>query len=251
MAEKRRFLDVWIVETNVVYREVPFSVVADWVQQGRLLEDDKLRPSGTKDWFRLGGMPEFTPYLPRAEPHRPQDQAEALEPVEVDVAWKHKPDEEEDDPDMIPLIDVSLVLLIFFIMTTTGAPAEFSIRTPSAYYGLVSSNAEMLTIGIDCDASREPTKYWLSKGDQSPGPEHTIELSAQDQVVLSADMKVPQKFLDLLDQRLGQLDEPAEVIIKTNENLKDGYYINLLVELERRRLKVRSKFDGVREKSLP
>ena len=54
MAEKRRFLDVWIVEANTVYREVPFDVVADWVQQGRLLEDDMLRPSGTADWRRLG-----------------------------------------------------------------------------------------------------------------------------------------------------------------------------------------------------
>ncbi len=43
MAEKRRYLDVWIVETNTVYREVPFEVVTDWVQQGRLLADDMLR----------------------------------------------------------------------------------------------------------------------------------------------------------------------------------------------------------------
>ena len=29
MAAKRRFLDVWIIETNTVYREVPFEVVTD------------------------------------------------------------------------------------------------------------------------------------------------------------------------------------------------------------------------------
>ena len=39
MAEKRRFFDVWIIETNQVYKEVPYTVVADWVQQGRLLEE--------------------------------------------------------------------------------------------------------------------------------------------------------------------------------------------------------------------
>ena len=65
MTEKRRFLDVWIIESNTVYREVPFSVVADWVQQGRLLEDDMLRPSGTAEWFRVGGSPEFATYVPR------------------------------------------------------------------------------------------------------------------------------------------------------------------------------------------
>ncbi len=89
MAEKRRFIDVWIVETNTVYREVPYDVVADWVQQGRLLEDDRLRQSGTNEWTPLGSMPAFTAYLPKAEPFRAEDQAEALEQVQIDFAWRH------------------------------------------------------------------------------------------------------------------------------------------------------------------
>src|SRR5215469_9513747 len=118
MAQKRRFLDVWLVESNTVYREVPFTVVADWVSQSRLLADDMLRPSGTAQWFKVGASPEFTPYIPRSEPYRVDDRAEAEEPVELEFSWKRKPEEEEDDVDMIPLIDISLVLLIFFIMTT-------------------------------------------------------------------------------------------------------------------------------------
>src|SRR5215470_9995950 len=124
MTEKRRFLDVWIVESNTVYREVPFTVVADWVQQGRLLEDDMLRPSGTAEWSRVGGSPDFAPYLPKAEPFRAEDQAEALEPVQLDFQWKKSREGEGDeDVDMIPLIDVSLVLLIFFMLTATGVGA--------------------------------------------------------------------------------------------------------------------------------
>src|SRR5262249_50224650 len=107
MAQKRRFLDVWLVETNTVYREVPFAVVAAGVQQSRLLAEDMLRPSGPAQWFKVGASPEFAPYLPRPEPHRVEDQAEALEPVHLDFAWKRRPEEEEGDPDMIPLIDIS------------------------------------------------------------------------------------------------------------------------------------------------
>src|SRR5690348_9862577 len=103
MAQKRRFLDVWIVESNTVYREVPFTVVADWVQQGRLLADDKLRPSGTAEWFRIGGSPDFAPYLPRHDPFQAEDQAEALEPVQLDFSWKRGHEEADDDIDMIPL----------------------------------------------------------------------------------------------------------------------------------------------------
>src|SRR6185437_2710829 len=99
MAAKRRFLDVWIVESNTVYREVPFTVVADWVQQGRLLEDDRLRPSGTAEWFAIGASPDFAPYLPQPEPFRAEDRAEALEPVQLDFAWKPSHFEEDDDVD--------------------------------------------------------------------------------------------------------------------------------------------------------
>ena len=61
MAEKRRFFDVWILETNTVYQEVPYEVVADWLQQGRLLGDDMQKPSGTKDWSRIAENDDFRP----------------------------------------------------------------------------------------------------------------------------------------------------------------------------------------------
>src|SRR5437899_8240719 len=144
MSEKRRFLDVWIVESNTVYREVPCTVVTDWVQQGRLLEEDMLRPSGTADWFKVGESPSVSPYLPRLDPHRAEDQAEALEPVQVDFSWKHRPGDDDEDVDMIPLIDVSLVLLIFFIMTAASAIAATTIVMPASESGFVMSNPELM-----------------------------------------------------------------------------------------------------------
>src|SRR6516162_9486 len=146
MTAPRRFLDVWIIESNTVYREVPFTVVADWVQQGRLLPDDMLRPSGTAEWFRVGDNPSFAAYLPRSEPYAANDQAEALEPVQVEFAWKRRPEDEDDDVDMIPLIDVSLVLLVFFIMTAGAVVAASNIKLPEAQYNLTSGNEAMIWI---------------------------------------------------------------------------------------------------------
>src|SRR4051794_16651008 len=112
MADAPQFLDVWIIESNTVYREVPFTVVCDWVQQGRLLEVDNVRRSGTADWKRIGDINAFAAFLPKLEPTRADDQAEALDRVEFEFDWKQKHAEHEDDEvDMIPLIDVSLVLL--------------------------------------------------------------------------------------------------------------------------------------------
>lgn len=150
MAEKRRFLDVWLVQPNTVYREVPFAVVADWVMESRLLADDMLRPSGTKDWFKVGSSPDFSPYLPKPTPFQTNDEAEALSPVEFDFAWKRRPEDEDDDIDMIPLIDVSLVLLIFFIMTATGAIVSL-IKLPSAAKMLRDTEKNMVWVGIECE----------------------------------------------------------------------------------------------------
>src|SRR5258708_29618663 len=121
MAEQRRQYDVWFVETNTVYKEVPFEVITDWVQQARLGADDMVKPSGSPNWFKVSNQSLFQPYLPRAAPERPADMSAAYEPIELDFNWKRPPADEDDDVDMIPLIDISLVLLIFFMMTTTVA----------------------------------------------------------------------------------------------------------------------------------
>src|SRR5438128_4139650 len=168
MAEKRRLLAVWIVETKTVYREVPFAVVTDWVQQGRLLESDMVRPSGTENWVSLVSLPDFAVYLPKSEPFRAEDKAEALEPVEVDFSWKRPVPEEEGDVDMIPLIDVSLVLLLFFMMTASVAGAASLVNTPEAWNGAqVAGDSRMFSINITRAADNAPL-YALTQGDQVP-----------------------------------------------------------------------------------
>src|ERR1700681_206048 len=143
MADKKRLLDVWILEINMVYREVPFAVVTDWLQQGRLLPEDKVRLAGGKTWHLLPNVPALAPFLPRAEPLAIEDKAEALEPIDLGFVPTRLLEEEDQDVDMIPLIDVSLVLLIFFMMTATTSSGFLStINTPGAKYQLATPAAE-------------------------------------------------------------------------------------------------------------
>ena len=166
---KKKNLDVWITEGNTVYKDVPFTVVADWVQEGRLLENDQVRLPGTEKWFPLGKVPQLAVYLPRAEPMRSDDQAEALEPVEVEFSWKPHAGDEDDDVDMIPLIDISLVLLIFFIMTTTVAVASSSILVPETEHGSVLAGPGMVWIGID--KAGDAAEYSIGEGDKPAAAE--------------------------------------------------------------------------------
>lgn len=150
MAVKKRILDVWIVELNTVYKDVPYGVITDWLQQGRLLAEDKVRLAGTTAWHTISKVQALAAFLPQAEPFRADDKAEALEPVEVGFAWTAKAEEEDEDVDMIPLIDISLVLLIFFMMTASISAGIFSnINTPGAKHQLAAINQDMYWLGID------------------------------------------------------------------------------------------------------
>jgi biopolymer transport protein ExbD len=233
MDEKRRFIDVWIIETNTVYREVPYEVVADWVQQGRLLEDDRLRQSGTNDWVPLGSMPAFAAYLPKAEPFRAEDQAEALEQVQIDLAWRHPRDEEDQDPDMIPLIDVSLVLLIFFMMTATVATGAAFISTPWTHQADLNSDLNKLWIGIDFGRGNEPV-YSLGQGTSMP--------AAEDQRLTEAEV------LQHFQARLVP-GTPVDVSVKANHALPYAVVKHLTEALEgfRSRGLIGKVFADVRE----
>jgi biopolymer transport protein ExbD len=241
MSDKRRFLDVWIVETQQVYREVPFSVVADWVQQGRLLEDDRLRPSGTAEWARVADKPEFSAYLPRAEPHRADDEAEALEPVSLDfVATKKRHDGESDDPDMIPLIDVSLVLLIFFMMTAAGGVGPYVRDVPK-----IDGGGEVfdkgLWIGIDLvgDGNDRVPIYAVGTGTVLPAKE-------------DRDLRSKDEVLERLDAWLARTNDPVDITINAHEAVKSGLVRDLTVELGkkgRRGEKISQIYTGVNEKA--
>ncbi len=196
MAEKRRFLDVWIVEGNTVYREVPFLVVADWTQQGRLLEDDMIRPSGTEKWLRIGSTPVMMAYLPKEEPNRVEDQAEAMEPVEVDFHWKRPQGEGDDDPDMIPLIDISLVLLIFFMMTSTVAALSSRINVPDVENGSTLAAPGMIWIGIDRAPDGSALYSW-GEGEGNPAPENQNLTEAQTLQKVAERLKGLQDAVDI------------------------------------------------------
>jgi biopolymer transport protein ExbD len=240
MAEKRRFLDVWLVESNTIYQEVPFTVVTDWVQQSRLLEEDMVRPSGTNQWFKIGVSPDFKPYLPRVEPHRAEDQAEALEPVEIDMHWKRSHEEDDDDVDMIPLIDVSLVLLIFFMLTASGVGAAM-IPTPEADYAELADRSEVVWIGINLegDGDNRTPVFSLGEGDKAAAGEDRDLHSLQE---------VEQRLLEFLANKRGKV----EISIDAHPDVESGLVRDLTLMLQKPVFarKIEKKYIGVKERDV-
>jgi biopolymer transport protein ExbD len=239
MGEKRQFLDVWIVDSNTVYREVPFTVVADWVQQGRLLENDQVRNSKAKDWQRLGDVPAFAAYLPKPEPLRATDEAEALERIELDFHWKKPHREEDEEVDMIPLIDVSLVLLIFFMLSPAGGGIASFIAVPAAQRASIA----------------EVSGIWIGVNLEGDGLDRTVVYSIGENGRPSPDdadrnIRDRSELLKRLDLLLEKKTAKVEVTINAHKDVEDGLIVDLTLELGKdgRRAKISQKFTGVTEK---
>jgi biopolymer transport protein ExbD len=234
-------LDVWLVEANKVYREVPYDVVADWVGQSRLLADDRVRPAGKGDW-QLVAESAFAVYLPKAAPPQAEDAAEALEPVEAGFNWKQRPGGGDEEVDMIPLIDVSLVLLIFFMLTAgTAASVGSSAGLPQAEFGAVTDPKGSLWVRIDLEGrgkNRTPI-YNVGRGGQNPSnaqPAHSTE-----------------EALQRLDELLPEDGRTkVEVTINAASEVEAGVVRDFLVKMDsdpKRRDKILKKYTGVSRKT--
>jgi biopolymer transport protein ExbD len=87
------------------------QAVADGLRDGVWSGEDEVRGPDDRDWQSLEDHPQFAEIVAELEPPAP-------------------PPEDEARLDMNPLIDVALVLLIFFILTASYATLRRSIDLP-------------------------------------------------------------------------------------------------------------------------
>jgi biopolymer transport protein ExbD len=223
----QRLLDVWLLDGNTVYKAVPFTVIADWLQQGRLLPEDRVRIAGGNKWLPITEVGAFEPYLPRPEPMEAEDTAEALEPVDLGLEFAAKKADEEDDVDMIPLIDISLVLLIFFMMTASVSSGIMSpINTPPAKHQLAEISQDMLWVGVDSKSLAGTVQKdkdgkelpWFSFGDDK----ETYLKPTPNQ----------QDLQNIMRQKLEALDGVAKIRIRADLNLPIETIQQMQLELQ-------------------
>ncbi|MER3415206.1 MAG: hypothetical protein C4297_03210 [Gemmataceae bacterium] len=215
--------DIWVVRTNALYRGVPYAVVADWIVQGRLLPEDRVSISGQDTWATLEQTPHFAAYLgrPRTQ-QQPEDEAEALEEVGLGLEKHSAETAEDDDPDMIPLIDISMVLLVFFMMTASGFLVTSPIETPVAENARIIESAQAMSIGITYQDGQ--LRYFYN--DQMNEPLSEKEL------------------LERVREDLKQGRVKPEAIIRANPKVPYETVLSLLTGLEKLNVRMKAGVTG-------
>jgi biopolymer transport protein ExbD len=242
VAKPPKAFDVWFVSANTVYRGVPYHVVADWTQQGRLAGSDMVRPAGTEiEWGEVAEQDGLSDYLPqpsvaRAVPRTLGASAfEVMEPEETATAVAEEPVElpepepqpaaprieEDDEVDMIPLIDISMVLLVFFIIIrAAGALAPVDVPEMK-YAGELTNDPNAITINIQ-KADAYTVVYSVRKGQSPARPEHDR-------------LATPEDAMKKLDELLAESPtDPPEVRIACEKDLPNDRVSELQTELETR-----------------
>jgi len=239
VAKPPKAFDVWFVTANTVYKGVPYHVVADWTQQGRLGPSDMVRPAGTEiEWAKVEEQDGLTDYLPQPSEARAvpaslaavglevasaEHAALAGEPVELPepepLPGKSRI-EDDDEVDMIPLIDISMVLLVFFIIIrAAGALAPVDVPEMK-YAGELSNDPNAITINID-KADEFTVIYSVRKGQSPPRAEHDR-------------LPTPEAAIAALDALLVEAQEPPEVRIACRKDLPNDRVTEIQLELEPR-----------------
>lgn len=266
MDKSPKQFDVWFVTANTVYKQVPYQVVADWVQQGRLGKEDMVRAAGSIDWKHVEQFQDLRDYLPRrtlpraipkpapapastsvaASPTAPVAAPVPVEPIEFEpehVSFRRK-EPADDDVDMIPLIDISIVLLVFFILIrASGSLANVPVPD-TTYTGYATADPEAITISIEPDA-HETVRYSIRIGDKPAAPDDAHISSAAGVFVrlgpaLEAHRRLHDERQKLSTQPLPY--NPPMVRIACHKELPSRLVFDLVPEL--RELKNKSKIGG-------
>jgi len=227
VAKPPKAFDVWLVAANTVYKQVPYQVAADWVQQGRLAAADMLRPAGSADaWKKVEDWELLADYLPQpatvvvaAGGEAPAAPVEMPEAADVDIRPRRRRTDDDDDVDMIPLIDISMVLLVFFIIVSaTGALSPVDVPD-MRYAGELSADADAITLSIE-KASAEDVFYTVRVGKVAK-PEH-------------AKLPTPEAALAALDALLAGVTRPPEVRVACAKDLPSERVLEVSRELKKR-----------------
>jgi len=221
MAAKTSAFDVWLIAADTVYKGVPFSVVLGWAEQGRLAGTDKLRPAGQDvPWVTAANHPRIAPYLFSGKPQPIPAGAAVppLDPLANDTDFARTPHDDDDDVDMIPLIDISLVLLIFFMMTATVSSMS-PVDVPSL------QNTGKLTGGKE---------VWVVQVDKTPNGDILYSLTGGPDDVSETKLDSLDKLVGKFNARLDP-NKQAEVRVAFHKKLQRRQLKEVIRELDKLR----------------
>lgn len=117
--------------------------------------------------------------------------------------------EAEPEINLVPLIDVILVLIIFFVVTTTfDTPSMLKLELPRASADRVEAQAQALSVLVNADGRYFIDEHEALRTDVESLKRTIVEVAGEDRqrpVLLRADARTPHQAVVTAMDALGQL----------------------------------------------
>jgi biopolymer transport protein ExbD len=227
----RRNMELKLISMDRVYSPVPFDKLVQLATQGRLSPDDLVRPVGTQTWYPVSEVPALAASLP--QPALAQAAAEGGPVVDVEGAagerWVPRPPAsraEEAEMDMAPMIDVTFLLLIFFMLSNSMAnPTPMDV--PAAVHGrgvtlegqqqiLLDQEGDYYFGNVASDQNRAESLEALIEEVQTNADAADAALD----VIINAHKKLSYVRVRELVEQLGTVEGLGDVMLGVEEELE-------------------------------
>jgi biopolymer transport protein ExbD len=221
----RKTMHLKIVAKDQLLGPLPLETVIQMAAEGRLSADDLVRPGGYRGWLRVTEVAELAAHLQMPPPEErlsrtdcqsvPQEPAASAEPVatagdepveaRAPIRLARRRVEDDAAMEMAPMIDVTFLLLIFFMLTNSLAnPAAMDV--PAAVHGRGVTLEGQQLILVDQDG-----RTYLGS---TPSPEAAAD---------SLDALVKEVAENARKSR-----QPLEVIVSAHRNVKHRHVRELV-----------------------
>jgi biopolymer transport protein ExbD len=228
---RRKNLELRVVSLDRVYGPLSLEKLVQLAAQGRLSPHDQVRTAGTSAWHSITEVPAVAASMP--QPSMAQMAADGGTAVDLgDEAaqrWKLRDSTwqpEEAEIDMAPMIDVTFLLLIFFMVSNSMANPT-AMDVPAAVYGrgvtlegqqqiLIDQEGDYFLGDVASDETRTESLEALVREVQSNASASSTTLD----VIINGHKKTSYLCVRELVEALGDLDGLGSVMLGVEEELK-------------------------------
>ena len=178
------------------YPNIPFDALKTWIFEARVETYDYLRTSSMKKWVKASSIKELAPFFAPASLG-----SDVISSQDVGFSFLGDNDEEELSIELTPMIDVTFLLLIFFMVTATFAIHEVkNIQVPKASH-TEKAKKEKLSIAIGTDRKILLRKKEIRLEDLKAGVQAAVSETQQQDIIVAADKDLDYGFImSVLDE---------------------------------------------------
>ncbi len=178
-------------DSKKIYKGLPLATIKAWILEARIEPDDYVTNTEIKKWAPASSIDELVAYF------SPDTLGSGvMSGRDTKLPWESRSSSEDEMTiDMTPMIDVTFILLIFFMVTATFSIHEVkNIQIPKAKH-TTKGKQEKISVSVDAAGQIYVGKSKIELKDLGSYLKQEVSKTLQQDIVLTADHTLDYGFI--------------------------------------------------------